>query len=61
MLLAKQEVLVDEETDHMLGVHLVGPHVGEVINIFALAIRHTLLIMQLVRTLLVLLLILLMR
>ena len=34
------KVLVDEETDHILGAHLVGPHVDEVINIFALAIRH---------------------
>ena len=34
------KVLVDEETDHILGAHLVGPHVEEVINIFALAIRH---------------------
>ena len=24
----------------MLGAHLVGPHVDEVINLFALAIRH---------------------
>ena len=34
------KVLVDEETDHILGAHLVGPHVDEVINIFALAMRH---------------------
>lgn len=33
------KVLVEEETDHILGAHLVGPHVEEVINIFALAIR----------------------
>lgn len=34
------KVLVDEETDLVLGAHLVGPHVDEVINLFALAIRH---------------------
>lgn len=34
------KVLVDEATDHIVGAHLVGPHVDEVINIFALAIRH---------------------
>lgn len=34
------KVLVDEETDRVLGAHLVGPHVDEVINLFALAIRH---------------------
>ncbi len=34
------KVLVDEETDSVLGAHLVGPHVDEVINMFALAIRH---------------------
>ncbi|MBX9727326.1 MAG: NAD(P)/FAD-dependent oxidoreductase [Sphingopyxis sp.] len=36
------KVLVDEETDRVLGAHLVGPHVDEVINIFGLAIRHEL-------------------
>lgn len=34
------KVLVDDATDLVLGAHLVGPHVDEVINIFALAIRH---------------------
>lgn len=33
------KVLVEEETDRILGAHLVGPHAEEVINIFALAIR----------------------
>ena len=33
------KVLVEEETDRILGAHLIGPHVDEVINIFALAIR----------------------
>jgi glutathione reductase (NADPH) len=34
------KVLVEEETDRILGAHLVGPHVDEVINLFAFAIRH---------------------
>ena len=34
------KVLVEEGSDHILGAHLVGPHVDEVINIFALAIRN---------------------
>jgi glutathione reductase (NADPH) len=34
------KVLIDEESDLVLGAHLVGPHVEEVINIFAFAIRH---------------------
>lgn len=33
-------VLVDESTDLVLGAHLVGPHEDDVINLFALAIRH---------------------
>lgn len=34
------KVLIDEDTDLILGAHLVGPQVDEVINIFGLAIRH---------------------
>ncbi len=34
------KVMVEEATDHVLGAHLVGPHVDEVINLFGLAIRH---------------------
>lgn len=34
------KVLVDEETDRVLGAHLLGPHADEVINVFALAIRQ---------------------
>lgn len=34
------KVLVEEETGRILGAHLLGPHVDEVINLFALAIRH---------------------
>ena len=33
------KVLVEEETDRILGAHLIGPHVDEMINIFALAIQ----------------------
>ena len=36
------KVLVDEASDHILGAHLVGPHAEEIINLFALAIRHDL-------------------
>ena len=36
------KVLVDEGSDRILGAHLVGPKVDEVINVFALAIRHEL-------------------
>ena len=34
------KVLVEEGSDRILGAHLIGPHVDEVINIFALAIRN---------------------
>lgn len=34
------KVLVEDATGLILGAHLVGPHVDEVINIFGLAIRH---------------------
>jgi glutathione reductase (NADPH) len=36
------KVLIDAETDLILGAHLVGPRVDEVINLFALAMRHDL-------------------
>jgi glutathione reductase (NADPH) len=36
------KVLVDEDSDLVLGAHLLGPHADEVINLFALAIRHSL-------------------
>jgi glutathione reductase (NADPH) len=36
------KILIEEDTDRILGAHLVGPHVEEVINLFALAIRHDL-------------------
>ena len=34
------KVLVEETSDRILGAHLVGPNVDEVINLFALAIRN---------------------
>ena len=34
------KTLVDPGTGRILGAHLVGPHVDEVINLFGLAIRH---------------------
>ncbi len=34
------KTLVEEDTGRILGAHLVGPHADEVINVFALAIRH---------------------
>ncbi len=33
------KVLIEEETDRILGAHLLGPHADEVINVFAVAIR----------------------
>lgn len=36
------KVLIDEDSDLILGAHLVGPQADEVINIFGLAIRHRL-------------------
>ena len=34
------KVLIDESSDRILGAHLVGPNVDEVINLFAFAIQH---------------------
>lgn len=36
----RAQVMVDEKTDQILGAHLVGPNVDEVINLFGLAIRQ---------------------
>jgi glutathione reductase (NADPH) len=36
------KTLVEEGTGKIIGAHLVGPHIDEVINIFGLAIRHRL-------------------
>lgn len=46
------KTIVDNKTDKILGAHLVGPHAEEVINLFALAIRHGLTKSQLRDTLL---------
>jgi glutathione reductase (NADPH) len=34
------KTIVEEDSGRILGAHLVGPHVDEVINLFGLAIRH---------------------
>lgn len=44
------KVLVEEDSDRILGAHLVGQHVDEIINLFALAIRHGLTASQLKAT-----------
>lgn len=44
------KVLVEDGTERILGAHLVGPHADEVINLFALAIRHGLTATQLKTT-----------
>jgi glutathione reductase (NADPH) len=36
------KTLIEEESGRILGAHLVGPNVEEVINLFGLAIRHNL-------------------
>lgn len=36
------KVMVEEESERILGAHFVGPHADEVVNLFALAIRHDL-------------------
>jgi len=36
------KVLIEEDSSRILGAHLVGPQSEEVINLFALAIRHDL-------------------
>lgn len=44
------KVLIEEKTERILGAHLVGPHADEIINIFALAVRHGLTAEQLKTT-----------
>ena len=34
------KILIEQDTDRILGAHLVGPQADETINLFALAIRH---------------------
>ena len=36
------KTLIEEETGRIPGAHIVGPHAEEVVNLFALAIRHNL-------------------
>jgi glutathione reductase (NADPH) len=36
------KTLVDERSGKILGAHVVGPHADEIINLFAIAIRHDL-------------------
>lgn len=36
------KVLVENDTDRIVGAHLLGEHLGELINMFALAVRHNL-------------------
>jgi glutathione reductase (NADPH) len=33
------KVLIEDDTDRILGAHMLGPHAEEAINIFAIAIR----------------------
>jgi glutathione reductase (NADPH) len=33
------KVLIEEDTDRILGAHLLGPDAGEVINLFAMAMH----------------------
>ena len=37
--MAGHKVLVEDESQRILGAHLLGPHAEEVINIFAVAVR----------------------
>ncbi|HWZ58679.1 MAG TPA: NAD(P)/FAD-dependent oxidoreductase [Gemmatimonadaceae bacterium] len=39
---ASFKTIVEEGTGRLLGAHLLGPHADEVINVFALAVRHQL-------------------
>jgi glutathione reductase (NADPH) len=40
-------VLIEEGSQQILGAHLLGPHAEEVINLFALAIKHRLKVLDL--------------
>ncbi len=39
-LAVSSDGFLDKETETVLGAHLVGPHAGELINLFALAMKH---------------------
>lgn len=44
------KVLIEEDTDRILGAHLLGVHASEVINMFVLAVRHNLTASNIKRT-----------
>ncbi|MAT03513.1 MAG: pyridine nucleotide-disulfide oxidoreductase [Acidimicrobiaceae bacterium] len=44
------KVLIEDGSGRILGAHLLGPHADEVINVFALAVRHGLTVDQLADT-----------
>ncbi len=44
---ARFKVIIDEDTDEILGAHLLGNHAEEVINIFALAMKEHITVTQL--------------
>lgn len=44
------KVLIEDDTERILGAHLLSAHAGEVINMFVLAIRHNLTASDLKRT-----------
>jgi glutathione reductase (NADPH) len=37
---AAYRVLVEDQTNHVLGAHILGPHAEEVVNVFSLAIQE---------------------
>jgi glutathione reductase (NADPH) len=41
------KVIIDEQTDRILGAHILGPNAEEVINLFAIAMKHGLTATQL--------------
>ncbi len=48
--IAGYKVLIENETDHIFGAHVLGPHADEIINVFALAIRAGVTAMELAET-----------
>lgn len=42
MKYSSYKVLVEEGSDRILGAHILGPHVEELINLFVMAIRFNL-------------------
>ena len=33
------KIMIEEDTDHVIGAHVIGPHADELINVFALAMQ----------------------